>query len=55
MGITEFIRTALRRSWNYFAKSFKSKDEQLLLEDDPVGEFLDRRKGGIVPDDDEAV
>jgi hypothetical protein len=55
MGITEFIRTALRRSWDYFAKSFKSNDEQSLLEDDPVGEFLDRRKGGIVPDDDEAV
>jgi hypothetical protein len=55
MRITEFIRTALRRSWNYFANSFKGKDEQSLLEDDPVGEFLDRRKGGIVPDDDEAV
>jgi hypothetical protein len=55
MRIMEFIQTALRLSWHYFAKSFKSTDEQSLLEDDPVGEFLDRRKGGIVLDDDEAV
>ena len=55
MGIIGFIQTALRRSWNYLAKSFKSKDEQSLLEDDPVGEFLDRRRGGIVLDDDEVV
>ena len=55
MKITEFIQTAMRRAWNYFAKSFKGKDERSLLEDDPVGEFLDRRKGGIVLDDDEAV
>jgi len=55
MRITAFIQAALRQSWNYLANSFKSKDEQSLLEDDPVGEFLDRRKGGIALDDDEAV
>lgn len=47
MRITQLVRSALRRSWSYIVTSLRNRDEFAPVEDDPVGEFLGRKKGGI--------
>jgi hypothetical protein len=47
MNIIQWIRSALQRPSNYLAALFKGKEEDLPLEHDPVGEFLENKKKGI--------
>lgn len=53
MRITQLVRSALHRSWNYLVTSVRKREELHPVEDDPVGEFLDRKNGGIEPLEDE--
>lgn len=46
--IMQWFRAALSQSRSYFTVSLRSKEELFPVEDDPVGEFLERKKGGTV-------
>lgn len=54
MKIAQSIRWALRRSWDYLVTTLRKREELVPLEDDPVGEFLDRKNSGIALAEDEA-
>lgn len=53
MKITEWIGLAFSRPWQFFKESFSGRKELVPLEEDPVGEFLDRKKGDIVSGEEE--
>jgi hypothetical protein len=48
MNIIQWIRSALQRPSSYLVALFKEKEE-LPVEHDPVGEFLESKKKGINP------
>jgi hypothetical protein len=48
MKVTEWIGLAFSRPWQFFKESFFGGKELVPIEEDPVGEFLDKKKGGIV-------
>ena len=54
MNIIQRIWSALQRPSNYLAALFKEREEQLPLEHDPVGEFLESKKKGLNPAQEEA-
>jgi hypothetical protein len=47
MKVTDWIVLAFSRPWQFFKESFSGRKELVPLEEDPVGEFLDRKKSGI--------
>ncbi len=53
MKITEGIGLAFSRPWQFFKESFFGGKELVPIEEDPVGEFLDKKKGGLVPGEEE--
>ena len=53
MNIIQRIRLALQRPSSYLAALFKEREEHLPLDDDPVGEFLESKKKGINPAEEE--
>jgi hypothetical protein len=48
MKITEWIGLAFSRPWQFFKESFFGGKELVPIEEDPVGEFLDKKKGSMV-------
>ena len=48
MKITEGIELSFSRPWQFFKESFFGGKELVPIEDDPVGEFLDKKKGSMV-------
>jgi hypothetical protein len=48
MKITEVIGVAFSRPWQFFKESFFGGKELVPIEEDPVGEFLDKKKSGMV-------
>ncbi|HUV52471.1 MAG TPA: hypothetical protein VMW64_05290 [Dehalococcoidia bacterium] len=48
MKITEGIGLAFSRPWQFFKESFFGGKELVPIEEDPVGEFLDKNKGSMV-------
>lgn len=52
MRARQLISAVFRRSWGYIAATIKSRGESPPIEDDPVGEFLDRKRVGIDLKDD---
>lgn len=53
MKVTEWIGLAFSRPWRFFKESFSGGKELAPLEEDPVGEFLDKKKSGIVSGEEE--
>jgi hypothetical protein len=53
MNIIQWIKSVLQRPSN-LAALFKEREEHLPLEHDPVGEFLESKKKGINPAEEEA-
>ena len=53
MNIIQWIRSALQRPLNPLAALFKEREEHLPLENDPVGEFLESKKKGVNPAEEE--
>jgi hypothetical protein len=47
MKTTEWMGLAFSRPWQFFKESFFGGKELVPIEEDPVGEFLDKKKGGI--------
>lgn len=45
--IVESIRSAIRRPWRYVVTSLRVGGEHFPMDDDPVGEFLERKKAGV--------
>lgn len=45
--IVESIRSAIRRPWRYVETSLRLGGEHFPMDDDPVGEFLERKKAGV--------
>ena len=48
MKITEGIGLAFSRPWQFFKESFFGGKELVPIEEDPVGEFLDKNKSSMV-------
>src|SRR4030042_3961380 len=48
MKTTEGIGLAFSRPWQFFKESFFGGKELVPIEEDPVGEFLDKKKGSLV-------
>lgn len=53
MNIMQSIKSALQRPSSYVAALFKEREEHLPLERDPVGEFLESKKKGVNPAEEE--
>jgi len=53
MNIIQRIWSALQRPSSYPAALFKEREEHLPLEPDPVGEFLESKKKGVNPAEEE--
>ena len=53
MNTIQRIRSALQRPLNPLAALFKEREEHLPLENDPVGEFLESKKKGVNPAEEE--
>ncbi|MBM3155742.1 MAG: hypothetical protein FJ004_00470 [Chloroflexi bacterium] len=47
MKMIEWIGSAISRPWQFFKESFFGGRELVPLEEDPVGEFLDRKNNGL--------
>ena len=48
MKMAEWIGIEFSRPWRFFKESFFGGKELVSIEEDPVGEFLDKKKSGIV-------
>ncbi len=46
MKTTEWVGLALRRIWQFLRESFSKEKELAPIEEDPVGEFLEKKKSG---------
>ena len=53
MNIIQWIQSALQRPSSHLAALFKEREEHLPLENDPVGEFLESKKKGVNPAEEE--
>lgn len=53
MNIMQWIKSALQRPSSYLVALFKEREEHLPLEHDPVGEFLESKKKGVNPAEEE--
>jgi hypothetical protein len=49
MKTTEWVAFTLKRTWQFLQESFSKEKELAPIEEDPVGEFLEKKKSGRFP------